>query len=174
MDLFVLSLLLRLLVCCFLVFPIHSPLPLSSPYQRWWTIVQLSSYSFGNFTTGAFPLSGLKKAINLTCLNPDSFKLCFTKTWCTAFFCCLNRLFKHLPQMYLLVDWYTVYIGTDRERGLFVSLYGPGTSNGCHMAKENGERWDKEKNPADLCRIYWKQKGNKIVGPFLGRNIFVI
>lgn len=77
MGISVLSLLLRLLVCCFLVFPIHSPLPLSSPYLL---IVQLSSYSFGNFTTGAFPLSGLKKAINLTCLNPDSFKLCFTKT----------------------------------------------------------------------------------------------
>lgn len=37
----------------------------------------------------------------------------------------------------------------DREpsdRGVFVSLYGPATSNGCHMAKENRrevEKWIK-------------------------------
>lgn len=35
-------------------------------------------------------------------------------------------------------------MGVDREVrgwGVFVSLYGSGTSNGCHMAKENGEKW---------------------------------
>lgn len=31
-------------------------------------------------------------------------------------------------------------MGVDSERGVFVSLYGPGTSNGCHMAKENGRK----------------------------------
>lgn len=147
-------------ILCFLSFLFYSflfPLLPSPSYPRRRTIFQLSSHSFRNFTTGAFPLSSLKKAINLACLNPDLFKLPFTKTWCTAFFCCLNRLFKHLPQMYLLVDWYTLYMGVDREWGVFVSLYGPGTSNGCHMAKENVGKVEKKKekkNPADLCSIY--------------------
>ncbi len=32
----------------------------------------------------------------------------------------------------------------DRERRVFVSLYGPGTSNGCHMAKQNGNKEEEE------------------------------
>lgn len=39
-----------------------------------------------------------------------------------------QAFFKHLPQMYLLVEWYTVYMGVDREKGVFVSLYGPGVA----------------------------------------------
>lgn len=122
----------------------------SAFYPRQRSIFELSSHSFRNFTAGAFPLSSLKKAINLTCLDPDLFKLPFTKTWCTAFFGCLNRLFKHLPQMYLLVDWYTLYMSADRERGVFVSLYGPWTCAGCHMATENGMREESKKNKRTL------------------------
>lgn len=36
-------------------------------------------------------------------------------------------------------------MGVDREWGVFVSLYGPGTSNGCHMAKENVGKVEKKK-----------------------------
>lgn len=35
-------------------------------------------------------------------------------------------------------------MGADRERRVFVSLYGPGTSNGCHMAKQNGRKEEEE------------------------------
>lgn len=113
------------LLCYFLPFSIHASLLPSCPSdwgQR--SIFQLSSHSFRNFTTWAFPLSSLKKAINLICFNPDSSKLAFTKPWCTAFFSCLKRLFKHLPQIYLLADWYTLYIGVDRggNRG-YLSLF---------------------------------------------------
>lgn len=61
--------------------------------------------------------------------------------------------------MYLLVDWYTLCIGADREWGVFVSLYGPGTSNGCHMAKQTGREGGK-KTCTDLGWFEWKRRGN--------------
>lgn len=56
--------------------------------------------------------------------------------------------------MYLLVDWYTLYMGVDRDRGIFVSLYGSGTFNGCHMGKEKERNWGKEADEKrELCKV---------------------
>lgn len=59
--------------------------------------------------------------------------------------------------MYLLVDWYGLYMGADRERRVFVSLYGPGSFNGFHMVTENE---DGKKRVLQTCAEFNKKTHN--------------